>query len=358
MTELAVAVPDPRMDLIPSGWWQDVATPRIESADWDELGEWEAQISAVADYCDSLSQHGPLFEYRAALRLIERRRGELIGPSRQGERSDLQLHPREGEVDVPQQTASKYRQIADHWELIRAHLIDCTPKADPRQATQTACLRVIREHTPAKPRGDGSDDVIGEGERYRALHGDFRERLDLLDDASVDLIVTDPPYPKEDLPLYSDLSKVASRLLGPRGILFVWTGQIFLPEVIDRLSENLTYGWTFALQLPGSGSRIMGRHIVQAWKPVLAFTVGTWPSGAWGDDVLVSPTREKDEYAWQQNAAPAQRLIERYSPPDGLVVDPFLGVGSFGRAALDAGRRFVGVELDGKRFDQALERLA
>ncbi len=216
----------------------------------------------------------------------------------------------------------------------------------------------LREDTPA----DRDATAVAEPSDWTDgdttfLFGDFRDRLAHLPDQSVDLIVTDPPYPKDDLPLWSDLAKHAARLLGPRGILFAWAGQIFLPEVMDRLGEHLTYGWTFSLQLPGSGARIMGRHIIQAWKPVLAFTVGTWPSGEWGDDVLLSPTREKDLYEWEQNPAPALRLIERYSPPGGLIVDPFLGVGSFGVAARDAGRRFVGVELDNARFAKSIERL-
>lgn len=214
---------------------------------------------------------------------------------------------------------------------------------------------IAREHTPAAPDASIPDSDDG---RVALLHGDFRERLLELEAGSVDLIITDPPYPKEDLPLYSDLGAIAAKLLGPRGILFVWTGQIFLPEVIDRLREELTYGWTFCLQMTsGGGSRIFGRHIIQAWKPVLAFTTGTWPSGEWGDDLLVSPVAEKDHYEWQQTTAPARRLIERYSAPNGLVVDPFLGVGSFGVAAVAAGRRFVGVELDAGRYATARDRI-
>lgn len=211
------------------------------------------------------------------------------------------------------------------------------------------------EHTPARPDATIPDSDDG---RISLLHGDFRERLTELEPGSVDLILTDPPYPKENLPLWYDLAKTAKDLLAPRGLLIAYTGQIFFPEVLQLCAEGgMTYGWTFALTLPGSGSRIMGRHMIQAWKPVIAFSTGTWPSGEWADDLLVSPERTKVEYEWQQNVAPAKRLIERFSAPDGLVVDPFLGVGSFGVAAKELGRRFVGVELDAKRFKQAQEKV-
>lgn len=190
------------------------------------------------------------------------------------------------------------------------------------------------------------------------LLGDFRERLADIPDGSVDLIVTDPPYPAEYLPLWTDLAMEASRLLGPRGILFAWSGKIALPEVMERLGEHLTYGWMFRLELPGSHTRIMGRHIRQTWKPILAYTNGTWPSNEWGEDMLTSPTREKTRYEWEQNAAPALELIKRYSPKGGLIVDPFLGVGSFAVAAQQAKRRFIGCEIDVERLKESHDRIS
>jgi hypothetical protein len=62
-------------------------------------------------------------------------------------------------------------------------------------------------------------------------------------------------------------------------VLLGWRGQIFVPDVVASLSEHLSYGWTFTM-LPGTNGRIMGRHITQAWKPVLACS--RWLSGEWG----------------------------------------------------------------------------
>lgn len=194
--------------------------------------------------------------------------------------------------------------------------------------------------------------------RLSLVHGDFRDRLADLPDASVDLLLTDPPYPSEFVPLWSDLGELAARVLGPRGLLIAWAPSLTLDEVHRRLGEHLTYGWQFALLLPGSNTRILGRHIIHAYRPVVAYTTGTWPAGAWGSDVLTSPTAEKDAYRWQQSTAPAVELIERYCPLDGLVLDTFAGVASFGVAARSAGRRFLGCEADGQRFEQAVERLA
>jgi site-specific DNA-methyltransferase (adenine-specific)/modification methylase len=41
-----------------------------------------------------------------------------------------------------------------------------------------------------------------------------------------------------------------------------------------------------------------------------------------------------------------RQLVEWGSNPDDLVLDPFMGVGSTGVAAVELGRRFIGMELE------------
>lgn len=293
-------------------------------------------------------------EVRRAQRIAELRVGELLPEAKPG-RPENNARP---DARFRQDERVEFRLLASFTDRVRDELDRQTkPEKVTRRALVQLCRRWKIEHTPAAPSAtDDLDADVGK-DRIRLLRGDFRERLAEVPDRSVDLILTDPPYETDALQLWSDLSKHAARILAPRGILFVWSGKIHLPQVIERLSEHLRYGWVFLLDLPGSNTRIMGRHIIQSWKPILAFTVGVWPSGEWGDDRLISPERAKSTYEWQQHAVPAQRLIERYAPPDGLVVDPMVGVGSFGMAAMATGRRFVGVELHGGRFEQAAERL-
>ncbi len=53
-----------------------------------------------------------------------------------------------------------------------------------------------------------------------------------------------------------------------------------------------------------------------------------------------------------------RRLVDLASRPGDVVLDPFMGVGSTGVAALELRRRFVGVELDPEYFRAAETRLA
>lgn len=50
-------------------------------------------------------------------------------------------------------------------------------------------------------------------------------------------------------------------------------------------------------------------------------------------------------------------LIEFSCPPGGTVLDPFMGSGSTGEAALSLGRNFIGIEADKGYFDSAKARL-
>lgn len=256
-------------------------------------------------------------------------------------------------VDSGELAVSVAAQVASLPDAEQVVIVAAMDKATGKAKAATRAMKELAEQAPVAKR---LPDEIGErsGPNWRIIEGDFR----VVDVGTVDMIVTDPPYPKADLELWGDLARFAAARLSDRGVLFAYTGQMYLPEIMAMLGAHLNYGWTFALTLnDGANARIMGRHIIQGWKPVLAYTKGTWPSGQWADDVLHSPSRDKGLYEWQQHAAPAQRLIERYSHPNALICDPFAGVGSFGVAALQAGRQFVGIEIDPARAGTASERL-
>ncbi|GAJ05416.1 unnamed protein product, partial [marine sediment metagenome] len=78
-------------------------------------------------------------------------------------------------------------------------------------------------------------------EGIEIFHGDFKEITKRFPDNHFDHIITDPPYPEKYLPLWSDLSRIASRVLKPGGFLITYSGTYHLYEVMNRLSEHLEY---------------------------------------------------------------------------------------------------------------------
>lgn len=187
--------------------------------------------------------------------------------------------------------------------------------------------------------------------------GDFRERGQELPDASVDLIFTDPPYAEEFLPLWDDLGSFAARVLKPTGMLISYTGAMYLPKIIDMLSEHLTYWWTGAIVLPGAHSRVFARHVAQGSKPLLFYVPNGGGPSAWFGDTYYSEQVEKDARDWQQSIGASLYYIRTLTKLGDCVVDPFLGGGTTGLAAKQTGRRFIGFEIDPAAFAIASDRI-
>jgi DNA modification methylase len=76
-----------------------------------------------------------------------------------------------------------------------------------------------------------------------------------------------------------------------------------------------------------------------------------------GADLHGRRAGEDPRHPTQKPVAVLRRLVEWGSRPGDLVLDPVMGVGSTGAAALAAARRFVGIEIDPGYADAAARRL-
>jgi ParB-like chromosome segregation protein Spo0J len=175
----------------------------------------------------------------------------------------------------------------------------------------------------------------------------------------VDAIITDPPYPAEFVELFEHLGIVADRLLKPTGVLVCMTGQYHLPSYIELLSRNLSYRWTCAYMIPGQRNRNHGARVGTGWKPLLVFQKHDAEVPEFLlDDVFSSEGDDKDHHHWGQSESGMAAIVERFTNPGQLVVDPFLGGGTTGIVCRDLGRRFVGCDIDAAAVKAATERVA
>lgn len=198
------------------------------------------------------------------------------------------------------------------------------------------------------------------GRRWEIRTGDFRDVLADLPARSVDAVVTDPPYDTPGLSLYSDLAAFASRVLKPGRLLVAYCGKMDLPELLQRLDEHLQYVWTAAVFLPGRHSIFRGRMIRGRWRPVALYSAGPYQPQHWIIDTLTAEgvgAKGPDDHYWQQTVGPFERLIEQVTNRGQLVVDPFVGGGTTGLAALATGRRFLGCDIDPGAVSLSVERL-
>ena len=193
-----------------------------------------------------------------------------------------------------------------------------------------------------------------DGERYRVFAHDLRDGPP--DIATPALVLTDPPYAADYLPLYSNLDMAAERLLPTGGCLLAMSGQSHLGEVFGRMTR-LRYQWTLGYFTPGQSTQVFGRHIKSNWKPVLWYVKGPY-SGEHVRDTFSSDGKDKRFHKWGQPVSGMAALIERFTVPGDLVYDPFCGGGATGVAALLAGRLFVGSDIDEACVKQTAARCA
>ena len=175
---------------------------------------------------------------------------------------------------------------------------------------------------------------------------------------SVDVIFTDPPYPREYLPAWGELAEFAAHALKPSGVMVAMSGQSYLREVMAALDEHLTYRWTMAYLMPGADTTVWPRKVKTRWKPILVY--GAAEEWLNMDVVHADTLKAQDDrfHQWGQQAPGVVRLLEPFVKPGYVVCDPFVGGGTSALAAQVHGCAFIGADSDAEAIQTARQRLA
>lgn len=211
-------------------------------------------------------------------------------------------------------------------------------------------LKIGKAHRPLDA------PLIGDG--YEIIHADLIDTN--IADESIECIITDPPYPREFIGEYAKLSQFAARVLKPGGSCLAMAGQTYLPDVMTALAQHLNYHWCVSYLTPGGQAvQQWDRQVNTFWKPVLWFVKGEF-QGEWIGDVVKSDVNDNDKrfHHWGQSESGMARIVERFSRPDELICDPFVGGGTTAVAALARGRRFVGIDKSKEAVTETLARLS
>ena len=256
--------------------------------------------------------------------------------------------------------------------------------------------------------------------RFTLYRGDCFELIKKIRSNSIDLVVTSPPYcmgksyedPKNDLASFSEqhsrLIPEVYRILSPGGSMCWQIGYHVKDAVIQpldyiiydiinhQLSNEIREGlihrnriiWTFGHGL-NSNRRFSGRHEVILWYtkgmeydfnldtvrvpqkyPGKRYykgdkngefsgnPLGKNPSDVWDIPNVKANHVEKTEHPCQFPIVIPQRLIRSLTQQDGVVLDPFVGSGSSGVAAIIEDRRFIGAELSPEYHTLAKTRMS
>jgi site-specific DNA-methyltransferase (adenine-specific) len=203
----------------------------------------------------------------------------------------------------------------------------------------------------------------------RVLHGDCVELMKHLPDESVDFVLTDPPY----LVRYRDRSGRSLLNDDSDAWLEPAFAQMYRLLKLDSFLVSF-YGWDavdrFVGAWRGAGFQIAG-HIV--FEKPYASSIGYLERRHEQAYLLVKgrPRRPvsplPDVLGWSYTGNrlhPTQKpvsilkpLIESFSAPGAVILDPFCGSGSTLAAARSLGRPFVGMELDPVHHRTSCDRL-
>ena len=196
-------------------------------------------------------------------------------------------------------------------------------------------------------------------EGVRLICGDCREILPTL--GKVDAVVTDPPYG-----IGKDGQKQTNGGHGGRKAyeFMGWDKSRPDPEIFDLLLKAAAHhviwgGNYFADLFPATGKWLVwdkGQRINQS-DGELAWTSS---QGALRIFELnrVALLTDGAEHPTQKPVEIMKWSIEQLPPGCKTILDPFMGSGTTGVAAVKLGRKFIGIEIEPKYFDIACRRVS
>lgn len=224
-------------------------------------------------------------------------------------------------------------------------------------------------------------------------------------DRSVDAVICDPPYGTTqcdwDKPLNLDATwRQFERVVKPHAVILMFSAQPFTSLLIQRWLSMYRYLWYWQKEKGTNFFRIRYQPL-RVIEEVVVFANGTnytyhpqmvpldrpyrhtlpLRHSAITGDGLISDQSEAREYRIYTHAHPTnlltfardnanrgevptqkpvallRYLIETYTDEGATILDPTMGAGSTGVAAVQCNRQFIGIELQESHYDIAKRRI-
>lgn len=231
--------------------------------------------------------------------------------------------------------------------------------------------------------------------QIKLYRGDCLDIMPMLEDKSIDLVLTDPPYGitacKWDACIpFEQMWEQLKRITKKNGVIVLFGCQPFTSALVMSNPKMFRYEWVWVK------SKITGvlnakRMPVRKHEQVLVFADGGLPnyhpqglvksgekvkqgssSTNYGErnkkeyvkensgcprDVLEIKSEGKTVHPTQKPVALMEYLIKTYTNEGDTVLDFTMGSGTTGVACKNLNRRFIGIELDKTYFEIARERI-
>jgi site-specific DNA-methyltransferase (adenine-specific) len=228
-------------------------------------------------------------------------------------------------------------------------------------------------------------------ENFKIYNDDCFKRMEKLieEGVHIDHIICDPPYNIDiadwdknfDFKLVCGLAK---RILGTSGNLILFQGWSEVCNTIQIFNNEFDLkNWVIWDRIKGRGST---KNFVSTREDILWYSNSENPiyhkmysniekktggmgtkngentralTNVWYDISPIVPwSDEKTEHPSQKPVELMERCVNIWTNPGDTILDFTMGTGTTGRAALNCGRKFIGIERDKKWFNIAKQRLS
>ena len=246
------------------------------------------------------------------------------------------------------------------------------------------------------------------------IHGDCFKVFPFIEDHSIDLILTDPPYNMTDAgydcPI--DLGQMwieFNRIIKENGIIAITSSQPFTTDLIYTNKKYFRYEWIWKKSNPsnfvnakyqplkyhenvcifykksgiynpqmikresnriGQAFQLNNKHSTQNYGTELLATKKFYnidlrkydpnlkqPSTILEIPIVVSTSKEKLKHPAQKPVSLFEYFIKTYTEPNMVVLDAFAGTCTIIEACLNTKRNYIAIELDEKYIQMGLNRL-
>jgi len=204
--------------------------------------------------------------------------------------------------------------------------------------------------------------------RARLACGDCRDILPTL--GRVDALVTDPPYGinlKTDNRRFSggnvaSIAKRTNNIGSALGLPIIGDNKPFDPSfLLDLRCDKIIWGWNnYPDKLPRGACLIWLKRNDAAFGSFLSDAELAWMSkghGVYCKRDLSNAAITNDRVHPTQKPVSLMKWCIGFFPKAEAILDPFMGSGTTGVAAVQMGRDFIGIEREPKYFDIACKRI-
>ncbi len=229
-------------------------------------------------------------------------------------------------------------------------------------------------------------EVLAGTRRWCVVTGDCLDILPTLPDGCVDAVVTDPPY---GIPVGAAFVRKNTMDVEDGSGTFNESGEVYAwlhhPCSLLRDGGHVAFFIDRATGVEAQAACVAGG--LSVWqkfylvkdappptpRPTFVSAVEEciiaekrrgkrrWYGGGYTPNRWIGLTPNRLDagcgHPSEKPLAPMLTLVEALSPDAGTVLDPFVGSGTTGVAAIKTGRRFIGIEIDEKYADIARRRI-